>query len=172
MQQICSIFVLYLVAVCSFDSLTNLFLFCVLSQSFSLWSLSTRWLRGSKIHHQQASTPDNKVYITVVTLFFNVFAFQYVCYKMFPCSLPVVQNKIYLCFTNWCKTVTFGYILKNYQEEVLCWYYISHQLVRTWCGFNDLHRLCCQWGCKFSGYHILYLFSLLKMCHIELRFNK
>lgn len=96
----------------------------------ALCSLSTRWLRGSKIHLQQDSTQDSKVYTTVVFFFFifNVCVLAH--------CLGFNQNMLQYWFM-WTCCTWFSF---NYQEEALCWYCMSRQLVSTWCEFNDLLR--------------------------------
>lgn len=150
------IFVLYLVAVCSFDSLTNQFLFCVLWQfTVQSYNQMTTWEKNPPA---TGFYPGQQGLYYSCHIFHNVFAIY-----VFPCSLPMAQPncyKICVCITNWCKSATFGYILNNYKWEALCWYYIPHQLVRTWCGYNDLNSLCSNWCCHSSGYHIFSLCSL------------
>ena len=97
----------------------------------ALCSLSTRWLRGSKIHHQQDSMQDSKVYTTIVRIFFNIFS---ICVLVY--CLGFNQNML----QNWFMWTCCTWFNFSYQKEAMCWYCMSHQLVSTWCEFNDLLR--------------------------------
>lgn len=116
------------VAVCSLDGLTNQILFCVLSLSaasqpddyVAAKSTTTRILRRTARFIQQLSD-----------FFFNIFNICVLAH-----CLGFNQNML----QNWFMWTCCTWFSFNYQEEALCWYCMSQQLVSTWCEFNDLLR--------------------------------
>jgi hypothetical protein len=132
MLQILSIFIWCHVTVCTLDSLTNLFLFCLLS----LFAVCQPDDHVAAKSTTSRLLPRTARFIWQLSNYFvNLSSFQYICYK----SLLVAHSstKIYYKI-NSCETAALDYILNYYWEEDLCWYYMSHQLVSTWYACNDL----------------------------------
>jgi len=112
----------------SLDGLTNQILFCVLSllaasqpdDYVAAKSTTTRILSRTARFIQQLSD-----------FLFNIFSIFAVAH-----CFGFNQNMVQIWFMWTCCT----WFSLNYQMEALCWYCMSHQLVSTWCEFNDLLR--------------------------------